>query len=227
MEKDYYKSMSLQNLDTCKIGITGTIGSGKSLIGKILKAHEVPVLDVDNVVHILLDSNQSVQTKIREHFGDEYLIKAADNSLKVDRQKLGKLVFQNVDERRALEAIVHPAVQAFTEEWILEQNAPVTAVLIPLLFEAGKPGNFQQIWSVVCDEPVLRDRLKQRNNFSNEEITKRLSAQLSQDEKAARADSVIDNSGTIEETQAQVLSLLSEIQHTLGLQASEPQPLVH
>jgi dephospho-CoA kinase len=219
--------MSLQNSDTCRIGVTGTIGSGKSLVGKILKAHSVPVLDVDDVVHILLDSDLHVQTQISDRFGKEYLLATNANSQIVDRPKLGKLVFQSAEERRALESIVHPAVHAFTEKWIIEQNAPVTAVLIPLLFEAGKPGNFQQIWAVVCDETLLRERLKARNDFSDEEISKRLSAQLPQSEKAARADSVIDNSGSVAETQAQVASLLSEIHATLGLQTSETLPLVH
>ena len=219
--------MSQQISDKCRIGVTGTIGSGKSLVGKILKSHSIPVLDVDDVVHILLGSDTQVQAQISERFGNEFLISTPENGQTVDRPRLGRLVFQNEAERRALESIVHPAVHAFTEKWIVDQKAPVTAVLIPLLFEAGKPGNFQQIWAVICEEKTLRERLKARNNFSDEEVTKRLSAQFSQDEKASRADSVIDNSGSVEETQGQVASLLGEIHTTLGLQAAEPQPLVH
>ena len=212
--------------DTFKIGITGTIGSGKSMVGRILSGQNIPVLDVDNVVHVLLDRDMTVQSQIQQRFGKEYLIPNPDGGMRVDRGLLGKLVFQDEKDRRDLEKIVHPAVLSFTEQWIHDQHTPVAAVLIPLLFEAGKPRNFNQVWSVTCAESTLRRRLKERSNLSEEDINRRLAAQLSQDEKAALADSVIDNSGTIEETHAQILSLLSQIQQSVGLLPTEPRELV-
>ncbi len=211
---------------TFKIGITGTIGSGKSLVGRILTAQNIPVLDVDNVVHVLLDRDLTVQSEIRHRFGEEFLIANPDGGMRVDRAKLGKLVFQNETDRRDLEKIVHPAVLSFTEQWIHDQHSPIAAVLIPLLFESGRPRNFSQVWSVICNDSTLRQRLKLRSNLSDSDVDKRLAAQLSQDEKAALADCVIDNSGTIEETQTQILSLLGEIQQSVGMQPSEPRTLV-
>lgn len=206
--------------------MTGTIGSGKSLVGRFLTEQNIPVLDVDDVVHILLDSDTKVQSRIRERFGPEFFTVNPLGGEKVDRAKLGKVVFQNEKDRRDLEGIVHPAVLDYSEQWIKAQQAPITAVLIPLLFESGNPRTFEQVWSVICNEPVLRERLKKRNNLSNEDIDKRLSAQLSQEDKAARADCVIDNSGTIEETKAQIVSLLIEVQQTIGLQPLDPRKLV-
>src|SRR5271163_2041554 len=98
----------------CRIGITGTIGSGKSEVGKILSNQGIPILDVDKVVHILLDSDRDVQNKIKEHFGAEYL-KDADGKTTIDREKLGKLVFADKVARKELEKIVHPAVLVYSE----------------------------------------------------------------------------------------------------------------
>lgn len=214
------------DMSTCRIGITGTIGSGKSLVGKILSEHDVPILDVDDVVHILLDTDKSVQRQIRKSFGGEYLTPKSDGGERVDRGRLGKLVFADESHRRTLEKIVHPAVLDYSEKWIQEQQAPIAAVLIPLLFEAGKPGNFHQVWSVICSEPTLRQRLKERSKLSDQDIDKRLAAQLPQEEKATRADCVIDNSGTIEETRTQIASLLIEIQQTIGLPTIDSRLLV-
>jgi dephospho-CoA kinase len=199
----------------CRIGVTGTIGSGKSEVGKILTGQGIPVLDVDKVVHVLLDSDSDVQKKIREHFGSEFLKENADGTATIDRVKLGKLVFADKDARKELEKIVHPAVLVYSEKWIEEQRTRVIALLIPLLFEASRAKSFDQIWTVTCDEHVLRDRLKARNGLSDADIDRRLAAQLSQEEKASLAHSIIDNSGTIDETTAQVLSLLMEIRLSL------------
>ncbi len=192
------------------IGITGTIGSGKSLVGTILKEEGVPVVDTDAVVHLLLDNDPGVQANIEKRFGTTVLKVDELGKTVVDRRALGHVVFNDDIARRDLERIVHPAVLEYCQDWIASQGEPLVALLVPLLFEAGLPRHYDQIWSVVCDEPILRSRLKARNNFSDDEIDKRLQAQLSQKDKAERADRIIDNSASIENTRQQVLQLIEE-----------------
>ena len=220
--------MSTEVMRTCKLGVTGTIGSGKSLVGRILAEQNIPVLDVDDVVHSLLDTSKEVQTAIAKRFGDDVLIDDGNSSggKRVDRARLGKIVFHDENDRRDLEKIVHPAVLQYSEQWIEEEGSPIAAVLIPLLFESGNPRRFAQVWGVTCHESILRARLKERSKLSDAEIDKRLAAQMSQEEKASLADCVIDNSGTVDETRRQVLSLLIEVQQTIGLPVIDPSHIV-
>jgi dephospho-CoA kinase len=129
----------------------------------------------------------------------------------IDRQTLGAIVFADPDARTKLEQIVHPAVHRYCTRWIESQNEDIVALLIPLLFETARPRKYDQVWSVTCDEKILRERLKARNNFSEEEIDSRLKAQLPQSEKASRADAVIDNSGDIETTRKKLLELVHDL----------------
>jgi dephospho-CoA kinase len=191
------------------IAVTGTIGSGKSLVGSILAEAKVPVLDCDEVVHNLLNNDSEVQSKLRDRFGSAVFGVDDVGDTVVLRHNLGQLVFNDLEARHDLERIVHPSVIRNCASWVSARQEPVVAVLVPLLFEAGLPQRYDETWTVTCDEPVLRHRLKTRNNYDDKEIDNRLAAQLSQKEKASRATKVIDNSGSIQATRDQVLELLS------------------
>ncbi|MDR3615572.1 MAG: dephospho-CoA kinase [Candidatus Obscuribacterales bacterium] len=193
------------------LGITGTIGSGKSLIGKCLVECGIPILDSDAVVHSLFRDDQEVIEQISSTFGPTVVKKDEHGLTMVDRQTLGAIVFANPDARTKLEQIVHPAVHRYCTKWIESQDEDVVALLIPLLFETARPRKYDQVWSVTCDEKILRERLKARNNFSEEEIDARLNAQLPQSEKASRADHVIDNSGDIESTRKKLIELVQDL----------------
>lgn len=192
------------------IAVTGTIGSGKSLVGKILEQSGVPVLDSDIVVHNLLSSDTIIKKKIRARFGESVVVSGND-TFSINRKALGSLVFNDLTARHDLEKIVHPAVFKCADQWLLDQNKPIVAQLIPLLFEAGRPKNYNKIWAVICDESILRERLKKRSGLSDSDIDLRLQAQLSQAEKSQRANHTIDNSGTEESTARQVHQLLGDI----------------
>lgn len=193
------------------LGITGTIGSGKSLIGKCLVECGVPILDSDAVVHSLFKNDKQMIEQILAAFGSTVVKKDETNSTIVDRQALGAIVFADPEARTRLEQIVHPAVHRYCTKWIESQNEDIVALLIPLLFETIKPRKYDQVWSVTCDEKILRERLKARNNFTEKEIDSRLRAQLPQSEKASRADAVIDNSGDIESTKKKVIELVQHL----------------
>jgi dephospho-CoA kinase len=213
------------------IGITGTIGSGKTFVGKCLEQERVPVLDLDRVVQILLDIDADVQEQIKRKFGEQYLVKGEGLQI-VNRQQLGLLIYQDPTAKAELEKIIHPAVRLYTEKWAGSQIAPVSAVLIPLLFEADRAGqyeqarSFRQIWAVTCEEPILRLRLKARSGMTDSEIDKRLAGQLSQSEKARLAHRVVDNSGSFEQTKTQVLALVNDIRTTLRVNVSQERSLV-
>lgn len=115
------------------IGITGTIGSGKSLVGTILKEEGVPVVDTDAVVHLLLDNDPGVQANIEKRFGTTVLKVDELGKTVVDRRALGHVVFNDDIARRDLERIVHPAVLEYCQDWIASQGEP----LVPCSFRCS------------------------------------------------------------------------------------------
>ncbi len=190
------------------VGITGTIGSGKSLVGTLLKTRGFTVIDTDEVVHQLFASDAELQRAIGNRFGTAVLTKRNE----IDRPRLGAIVFSDEEARKDLEAIVHPAVVRECERLILEHlNEKCIFFLVPLLFEAGLSSRYDKIWAVTTDDSVLRERLQARTNLSDEEMTARFAAQMSQSQKASLAHRVIDNSGSIADTEKQVNALLQEL----------------
>lgn len=189
------------------LGITGTIASGKSMVGRLLADRGIPVIDTDQLTHDVLENDVSTKKAIVEQFGDAVL---TDD--KIDRKKLGKIVFGDETSRRKLEQIVHPNVVLNCRRRIEElKGEKVVAVLVPLLFEAGVAEEYDVIWTVFTAEEVLQKRLEVRDKLDAAEIRQRLAAQLPQSEKCKRADQVIDNSFTEVETARQVDLLLSKL----------------
>jgi dephospho-CoA kinase len=197
------------------LGITGTIGSGKSLVGKCLVECGIPILDSDAVVHTLFKDDQEVIEQILNTFGPTVVKTDENGATMVDRQTLGAIVFADQGARTKLEQIVHPAVHRYCSKWIDSQDEDIVALLIPLLFETVRPRKYDQVWSVTCDEKILRERLKARNNFTEAEIDSRLQAQLPQSKKASLADEVIDNSGDIESTRKKLIELVQNLKKRL------------
>lgn len=184
------------------IGITGTIGSGKSTVGNILEELGVPVIDTDTITHEVQNSER-VKRAVVERFGKAVL--TDDGTGKIDRKKLGALVFKDPAAKRDLESMIHPAVILESRRCVAaHSDKPIVAILAPLLFEAKVEGEYDQIWAVIAKEEVLRERLAKRDDLSSDLITQRLSAQFSQEEKARLSSVVIDNSANREETQRQV-----------------------
>lgn len=187
------------------VGITGTIASGKSLVGKLLEEYKIPVLDTDHIAHDVQAHDQEVRAALRKRFGDSVF--KANGEL--DRKKLGAVVFNDKTALDDLNHIVHPAVIRECRRRIAEfKDAAMVAVLVPLLFEAGLEGEYDEIWTVTARDEVVRERLKARDRISDEEADKRIKSQFSQKEKIARSHHVIDNSGTVDDTRGQVLALL-------------------
>lgn len=196
------------------IGITGTIGSGKSSVGKMLVEQGVAVIDTDLIVHELLSSHSTTQKAVVERFGDEILDheNTVSNRPSIDRRKLGAIVFHDAKARKDLESIVHPAVILECRKRISElKDRKIVAVLVPLLFEAGLQREYDEVWTVMTHEPVLAERLKSRDRLSDTAIEERLAAQWTQEKKASLSQSIIDNSGSVDETRRQVHTLLDKL----------------
>jgi dephospho-CoA kinase len=198
----------MRTIPLIRIGITGTIGSGKSTVGKILEELGVPVIDTDKLVHQILDSDRKVQGLISARFGKDVLIENGDGSAKVDRKALGAKVFKDWQAKKDLEAIVHPNVRQecrrLIEEFSRDEKLKVVATLVPLLFEAQAEKDYDEVWTVIADQKSIYSRLKVRDHLSDEEIAQRLKAQFSQDQKSELAQRVIDNSKDLAHTRKQV-----------------------
>lgn len=184
------------------IGITGTIGAGKSTVGSILEELGVPVIDTDTITHEVQNS-EKVKRAVVEKFGKAVL--TDDGTGKIDRKKLGALVFKDPVAKRDLESLIHPAVILESRRCVAtHSDKPFVAILAPLLFEAKVQGEYDEIWAVIANEKVLRERLAKRDDLTEDLITQRLAAQFSQEEKARLSSVVIDNSTSREETKRQV-----------------------
>jgi dephospho-CoA kinase len=190
-----------------RVALTGGIATGKSHVLNEFRKRGVPCLDADELAHGVTTAGTEATAQIAERFGRNVL----DGSGAVDRHKLGAIVFADAAARRALEEIVHPAVYraiaAGMRAFELLDRSPLVIVDIPLLYETGHSSDFDRVIATVCPRSLQIERLKERG-LSESEAEQRLAAQMSADEKALRADYLIQTDGTIESTNAQVGGIL-------------------
>jgi dephospho-CoA kinase len=202
---------------TCILGLSGGIGSGKSTVTRILCELGATTIDADQIVHEKQAAGQPMLAEIAAAFGEEVIAK--DGSL--DRQALGAVVFRDEKARVRLGAIVHPPVIAEMlrrAKVAVEAGDALVVLDIPLLFEgrvsgrgSGASMNFDETLCVWVSREIQIERTMARDGCDAEEAERRINAQLPIDEKREMADHVIDNSGTIEETRAQVTALVSRL----------------
>jgi dephospho-CoA kinase len=190
-----------------RIGITGNIACGKSLVSSILSEAGAEVIDADHVAHELMQPGSEVLTSIADHFGNHLV--NSDGTL--DRQALGQIVFSDPDALSQLEQITHPLIVREVLRRADESQSSIVVIDAIKLFEAGLADHCDQVWTVACDPDVQRRRLMDRNGFTGEQARQRIDAQPPQEEKIARADVVIDNSDSINETRTQVHAALGAI----------------
>ncbi len=186
------------------IGLTGGIATGKSLVTDYLKSKGIFVVDADQLAREVVEPGKEAWRKIRDEFGREYL--RPDETL--DREKLGRDVFENPERRKRLERIIHPAVFDAAQKIIrpLLDAEPNRLIVfsVPLLFESGFDKVTERVVVVYADESIQLQRLVERTGLTTGEAQKRIDAQMPIEEKKRRADDVIDNSTTPEETYRQV-----------------------
>lgn len=198
------------------IGLTGGIGSGKSTVARWLSEQGLSVLDADYTVHELLASDQETIDAVVSEFGQEVLLKTGG----IARKTLGKRVFSDSKARIRLEEILHPRVadSMQKQQSKLEAEGKRTCVWdVPLLFEAGFHDRVNEIWVVGVPEAVQKDRVMKRDALTLQEVELRIQAQYALADKVRRAHVLIDNSGTWQETEVQLLKELARIKRDYGL----------
>ncbi len=193
-----------------RIGLTGGIGTGKTTVANYLaETYQLPVLDADIYAREAVQLGSPILDEIVKHFGVSVLQR--DGTL--NRQQLGKIVFNYPDERQWLEAQIHPCVRECFETELVTQVTPTVVLAIPLLFEAEMTDLVTEIWVVACSPEQQLQRIIARDALPLEQAKARLNSQLPLTEKAARADIVLDNSSTREALFKQVDTALSNEHH--------------
>ena len=181
-----------------KIAITGNIAAGKSQVEKIISRY-YPVYDTDIIAHEILNN-----------IDDFYNLDVFTNG-KIDRRKLGKIVFENPEIKNKLEELIHPLIKARLEEIFQKHiSEDFIFVSVPLLFEAKWNNVFDKIIIITAEEKLRIERLQLRNSLSKTEALKRIESQLPQEEKIKNSDYVIENNGTENELAEKVIRLLKQ-----------------
>ena len=191
------------------IGLTGGIASGKSSVASLLERLGAAVVDADRLAREVVEPGEPALAQIVAAFGAKVLNR--DGGL--NRTALGEIVFSDDAARRTLEAITHPAIRERAEARLarLSEAGVETAFYVaPLLIEAGNASRVDEIWVVYLDRETQLARLMARDSLGREAALRRIASQMPMEEKKRRGKIVIDNRGTREELEAQVLRLWRE-----------------
>lgn len=193
------------------IGLTGGIASGKSTVSRILKDLGAVIIDADETAHSVIEPNKPAWRDIVQNFGEGIL----NPDMTINRDKLGEIVFQNPEQLDRLNHITHPRIMESLKDNFqrIKTNSPNAIVVleVPLLYETFMDRMCDKVWVVWVDRETQIKRLIGRNNYSEEEAIRRIDSQIPLDEKARRADLVIDNRGTVEETISSAAKYFNDI----------------
>lgn len=181
------------------IGLTGGIGSGKSLAAQFFSQLGALVIDADQLARSAIERGSEGFDEVLLRFGDSVLINGD-----IDRVALGQIVFENPQAKKDLEAIIHPRIRAEFEEAVASLDADEIIVYeIPLLVETNAADRFDFIITVESDAKLRKERLRARGMFHSD-IEKRMASQASEEERRAIADCVLTNNGSEDELLRQV-----------------------
>jgi len=186
------------------IALTGGIATGKSTVASLLALNGMRVIDADSISHEILDASTAW---VKETFGDEFI-----NDTKVNRSKLGELIFSNEEKKKVLEDYLHPKIRDEIEKRSIKQDTFKFPYLIdiPLFFEKGAY-DIKESVVVYTPSDVQLERFMKRNGYPEEESLKRISSQMPIDEKKKRATWIIDNSKNLKHLQQEVEDFVEKI----------------
>ncbi|MBO9618143.1 MAG: dephospho-CoA kinase [Niabella sp.] len=175
-----------------KVGITGGIGSGKTLVASLFKTLGIPVYDADAAARQLMNADPGIRDQIIESFGE-----AAYVSGQLDRSYIAAQIFGNDTKRQLLNSIVHPATIRDSANWFQKQQTPYAIKEAAILFESGSDKFVDYVIGVTAAEALRIQRTMERSHLSEVQVRARMSKQMNEAEKMALCDFVIDNNGTI------------------------------
>jgi dephospho-CoA kinase len=189
--------------DPLRIGLTGGIASGKSMIADMFAAKGAPVIDTDVIAREVVQPGEPALKEIERQFGSEVIF--PDGWL--DRRRLREIVFADESKREALEAILHPRIRDAAVRQSSEAGGDYQVIVVPLLVESPMRHWMDRILVVDCSEETQLQRLLERDAESREQARRMIAAQASREERLAIADDVVGNDGTKAEAEEQVEKL--------------------
>lgn len=186
-----------------RVGLTGGIASGKSTVADLFAACGVPIIDTDRIARDVVAPGSPALRELVAAFGPEIL----DDAGGLDRRRLRHRVFATDTERRRLEAIVHPQIEAATLAAAEQAGGPYQLLVVPLLIESGFVAHVDRVLVVDCPEDLQRERLLLRDREDPAQVERMLAAQAPRATRLARADDVIVNDAGVEPLREQVAKL--------------------
>ena len=177
------------------IGLTGGIGSGKSLAGDFFKSKNIEVIDADDLAHNALSKNGKGYIEFLDVFGETFL----DENSEIDRKALREYIFKNPEMKNRLEEIVHPIVQDDILSFINNSNSAYRVIIVPLIAETKSSSFYDRVLAIECNINIQVKRASKRDNSSEDQILKIIQSQASAEERNKIANDVVKNNGTKEE----------------------------
>lgn len=190
-----------ENVKAYVVGLTGGIGSGKTVASDRFKALGAHIIDTDIIAREVVEPGSPTLTQLVDAFGEQILQKNGS----LDRTVLREIAFSSPENKAQLDSITHPAIRIETLKQIADADFPYCVVVVPLLSpNSGFSSFMQRVLAVSTDKQTKVERVKKRSHLSEEEVLAIMNTQLSDAEREEFADDIIRNDGTIEEAQALV-----------------------
>ena len=171
-----------------KVGITGGVGSGKSVVSELLRLNGIPVYNSDSEAKRLMHTSANIRRLLTDLFGEEAYVGKSLN-----RNYIANLVFGNVERLGRLNAIVHPAVRSDFNEWAVNQHSDIIVVESAILFESGLSSHLDKVIAVTAPLETRIARVVKRDSLSKEQILQRILSQTSEEERLRLSDFVVIN----------------------------------
>ncbi len=185
------------------VALTGGIGCGKSTVCDLFVAQGVPIIDTDIISRQLVEPGQSALQQIISYFGKDIV----DKQGHLNRAQLADIVFNNEQDRKALEGILHPLIRQQVQSQIQQLTSPYCIVAVPLLFETGQQNEYMQTLVVDCSRKQQLERANLRDQRSMKQIESIINSQVDRQLRLERADHIIDNSKDMAQLEKQVGTL--------------------
>ena len=191
-----------------RIGLTGNIASGKSIVQKYLEQKNISVIDADAICHDLLMNDSKTIEEVKKAFANYDIL----DGEKLAKKKIAEIIYSDLKKKKSLEEIIHPKIKEKIEDFLeSKKHEKIAVVAVPLLFEAGMQSMFDKIIFVSASLKTRVERLMKRNNINEEFAIKMIKAQQPESEKLSSCDYIVKNEATIDNNYHQVDKILCEI----------------
>ena len=185
------------------VGLTGGIGSGKSVVGNFFTELGIDVIDADHVSKNILDENKNAKKLFVEHFGDKFI----DKNNNIDRALLRDEIFKDENKKEALESIIHPLVREEIFNFIKNSQSIYKIVMVPLIYETNSQDFYDKILVVECSEENQINRASKRDNKTKDDIMNIIKNQATSEQRKSIADEIINNDSSLNELKNQVIKI--------------------